>query len=81
MINIYDNGAIMLGTVKMVREEIEKEIKEDIDMCCVDANEILEDLKDLDDEGIVAINYDCGMGYYIDYWYKSDIVKRGGENE
>lgn len=23
---------------------------------------------------IVAINYDCGMGYSIDYWHENDKV-------
>lgn len=80
MINIYDNGAIMLGTVKMVKEEIKREKEENIDMCFADIDEILEDLEDLEDDSIVAINYDFGMGYSMDYWYKSDIIKRGGEN-
>ena len=39
--------------------------------------EILEELKDFKDNTIVAINYDNGMGYSIDYWEKEDIVKEG----
>lgn len=72
---IYDNGAIMLGNVKMVREEIQKEIKENVDMFCADMEEILKDLEELSNETIVAINYDCGMGYSIDYWHEDDIIK------
>ena len=76
MNNIYDNGSIMLGNVKMIREEIKKEIELDIDMCFVDMGEILKDIEDLDDNDIVAINYDNGMGYSIDYWHNShDLVK------
>lgn len=75
MNKIYDNGAIMLGSVKMVREEIEKEIKENVDMFCVDMEEILKDLEELSNETIVAINYDNGMGYSIDYWHEDDIIK------
>ncbi len=75
MNKIYDNGAIMLGNVKMVKEEIQKEIKENVDMFCVDMEEILKDLEELSNETIVAINYDCGMGYSIDYWHEDDIVK------
>ena len=75
MNRIYDNGAIMLGNVKMVREEIEKEIKENVDMFCVDMEEILKDLEELPNETIVAINYDNGMGYSIDYWHEDDIIK------
>lgn len=72
---IYDNGAIMLGNVKMVREEIQKEIKENVDMFCADMEEILKDLEELSNETIVAINYDNGMGYTIDYWHEDDIIK------
>lgn len=46
MNKVYDNGALMLGNIKMVIEEIEKEIKEDLDMCFVDQNELLKDLKE-----------------------------------
>ena len=72
---IYDNGAIMLENVKMVREEIQKEIKENVDMFCADMEEILKDLEELSNETIVAINYDNGMGYSIDYWHEDDIIK------
>lgn len=75
MNRIYDNGAIMLGNVKMVREEIQKEIKENVDMFCADMEEILKDLEELSNETIVAINYDCGMGYSMDYWHEDDIIK------
>ena len=76
MNNLYDNGEIMLGSVKMVREEIEKELKENVDMCCADMEEILKDISDLDNEDIVSINYGSGMGYSIDYWHNShDLVK------
>lgn len=76
MKNIYDNGAIMLGNVKMVRESIQYQLKNGIDMYCADMEEILQDIKDLDDNDIVAINYDNGMGYSIDYWHNShDLIK------
>ena len=75
MNKIYDNGAIMLGNVKMVREEIEKEIKENVDMFCADMEEILKDLEEFSNEDIVAIDYECGMGYTISCWRKNDIVK------
>lgn len=72
---IYDNGAIMLGNVKMVKEEIKREIEKNIDMCFADMEEILKDLEEFSNETIVAINYDSGMGYSIDYWHEDDIVK------
>ena len=37
--------------------------------------EILQDLKELEDNTIVAINYDNGMGYTIDYWDEKDILE------
>lgn len=75
MNKIYDNGAIMLGNVKMVKEEILKELKNGVDMCFADMEEILKDLEEFSNETIVAINYDNGMGYSIDYWNEDSIVK------
>lgn len=78
MNRIYDNGALMLGNVQDVIMEIEKEIKEDLDMCAVNQEELLKDLKELRDvdyDMVVCINYDMGMGYDIDYWTSNDIVK------
>lgn len=78
MNRIYDNGALMLGNVQDVIMEIERQIKEDIDLCMVDAEELLKDLKELrniDYDMVVCINYDNGMGYSIDYWDSNDIVK------
>ena len=82
MKNIYDNGALMLGNVQDLIMEIEREIKEDIDMLGADIEELIKDLKelrDIDCEMVVCINYDNGMGYSIDYWSSKDIVKKGGE--
>ena len=36
--------------------------------------EILEDLKNFNDDTIIALNYDNGMGYSFDYWEESDKV-------
>ena len=81
MNNIYDNGALMLGNIQDVIMEIEKEIKKDIDMC-INAEEILEELKELrnvDYDMIVMINYENPMGYTIDYWSSNDIIKKEGK--
>jgi len=76
MYNIYDNGALMLGNIKDVINEVENEIKKDIDMIDVDKEELLKDLKELEDiADIVMVNYDNPMGYTIDYWTKKDMVK------
>lgn len=82
MNKIYDNGALMLGNVQDVIMEIEREIEKDIDMLGVDMEELLKDLKelrDIDYEMVVCIDYDNGMGYSIDYWSSKDIVKGGEE--
>ena len=70
MNNIYDNGEILLGKVKDIIEYTKKQ--ETIDE---ETEEILQDLKELEDNTIAAINYDNGMGYAIDYWDEKDILK------
>ena len=47
MNKIYDNGALMLGNVQDLIMEIEREIKEDIDMLGADMEDILKELKEL----------------------------------
>lgn len=83
MKNIYDNGKLMLGNVQDLIMETEREIKEDINMLDDDiVKDILKELKelrDIDYDMVVCINYDNGMGYTIDYWSSKDIVKKGGE--
>lgn len=73
MNNLYDNGTILLGTKKDIVEQIYNNmLEEEQDELY---QEILEDLKCLKDDTIVALNYDNGMGYSIDYWEKEDIIK------
>lgn len=84
MNKIYDNGALMLGNVQDLIIEIEREIKEDIDMLGADMEDILKKLKelrDMDYEMIVCINYENYdyLGYAIDYWSSKDIIKKGGD--
>lgn len=84
MNKIYDNGALMLGNVQDLIMEIEREIKEDIDMLGADMENILKELKelrDIDYEMVVCINYDNGMGYSIDYWSSKDIINKESEEE
>ena len=69
--NVYDNGEIVLGKVKWVKKYI-RENAEDI----TEVEDILKDLEDLDTDTIVAVNYDHGMGYSIDYWTYNDIVNK-----
>lgn len=82
MNKIYDNGSLMLGNVQDVIMEVERQKRENIDMLDADMEEMLKDLKelrDIDYEMVVCINYDNGMGYTIDYWSSVDIVKGGEE--
>lgn len=84
MNKIYDNGALMLGNVQDLIMEIERETKEDIDMFGIDMNKLLKDLKelrDIDYEMVVCINYDdIPYGEYkLDVWSSKDIVKGGEE--
>jgi hypothetical protein len=70
MKKIYDNGTMVLGQVNKVREYLIK-YNEEEDFI----KDIINDLKEEKDDTIVAINYDLGMGYSIDYWDEKDIVK------
>lgn len=78
MNKIYDNGALLLGNIQDVIKEVERELKENIDMFDTDMEELLKELKELrniDYDMIVCINYDNGINYSIDYWTSKDIVK------
>lgn len=73
MNNLYDNGTILLGTKKDIVEQIYNNmLEEEQDELYQD---ILDDLKDFKDDTIVALNYDCGMGYSFDWWEIGDIIK------
>jgi hypothetical protein len=69
--NVYDNGEIVLGKVIWVKKYI-RENADDI----TEVEDILKDLEELYINDIVAIHYDHGMGYSIDYWTYNDIVDK-----
>lgn len=73
MENIYDNGTVMLGNVKQIKEYTEKQFEKEL-IEDYEREEILEELKDFKDSDIVAINYDCGMGLSIEGWGINDII-------
>ena len=75
MNKIYDNGALLIGNINMVINEVEREIKEDIDMVFTDKEELLMLSKLKDIAEIVYIDYENPMGYTINYWCKNDILK------
>lgn len=69
MKNIYDNGRLCLGEVGKIRQQLIDNAEETWEI-----EDILEELKELEDNTIVAINYDNGMGYSIEYWTTKDII-------
>ena len=69
MQNIYDNGRLCLGEVGKIRQQLIDNAEETWEI-----EDILEELKEFEDNTIVAINYDNGMGYSIDYWTNEDII-------
>ena len=70
MENIYDNGRVCLGEVEKIRQKLIENTNEEWEI-----EDILEELKELENDTIVAINYDNGMGYLIEYWTKKDMEK------
>lgn len=78
MRGIYDNGQVMVGNINDVINEVEQEIKDDMDMCFVDKQALLKELRELRELGayIVYIDYDRPMGdYELVYWYEEDKIK------
>ena len=79
MIDVYDNGALMLGRVDKVIEEIKREIDEDLDMIFTNKDELLDDLYDIyniDTQAIVCVDYENPMGYDIYHWNESDRIRK-----
>ena len=73
MNSLYDNGTILLGTKKDIVNQIYNNMLEEEND--EEYMEILEDLKDFKEDTIVALNYDNGMGYSIDYWDSKDKLE------
>ena len=69
MQNIYDNGRLCLGEVGKIKQDLINNAEETWEI-----EDILEELKELEDNTIVAINYDSGMGYSIEYWTTKDKI-------
>ena len=73
---IYDNGNVLLGTVKNIKEYTKKYMetldtiddRSELDMF----EEILSDLKEEKNDTIVAIDYENNgyMGYSMEFWRK-----------
>lgn len=74
MDKIYDNGTVMLGNVKKIKDYTERLFKDKR----IDEEEYLDIKKELsyfEDNQIIAINYDCGMGLSIEDWSPEDVIK------
>lgn len=69
MENIYDNGTILLGKINNIKNYVRKNFEN-----FEEFEELIQDLEEFDEETIVTINYDNGMGYIINYWEKKDIL-------
>ena len=69
MKEIYDNGRVCLGEVGKIKQDLIDNGAETWEI-----EDILEELKEFEDNTIVAINYDNGMGYSIEYWTTRDKV-------
>lgn len=68
--NVYDNGTMVLGNIYNVKDYICRNC-DDFD----EVKDIIKDLEDWEEDTMVAINYDCGMGYSIDYWEQNSKVE------
>ncbi|MBO7733021.1 MAG: hypothetical protein J6S67_10720 [Methanobrevibacter sp.] len=74
MNNIYDNGDQLIGKCGDIKKYNDRVYKENI----LDEdtyNELKEELKEIDDESIIMIDYSCGMGLYIRVWEKDEVIK------
>lgn len=75
MNKIYDNGYMLLGEYKHLLKFVDKQlIDNEDDEIILTIKQELEDLK-LDDDTIVCINYDSGMGNTYDWWDKKDCME------
>lgn len=74
---VYDNGYKMLGTVKNIRNYIQKEIRYIISQGEEhnELDDMLEEIKEYSDEDIVLIDYDRPMGFGLDVFDKYDKME------
>lgn len=72
---IYDNGYMLLGGYQHLLKFVDKQlIDNEDDEFILTIKQELEDLQ-LDDDTIVCINYDSGMGNTYDWWDKKDCME------
>ena len=69
MNNVYDNGLMIIGGIENVELYLVNYCKEKLRV-----SEILEELKDFNEDWIVAINY-SNQVYHIGYWHVKHDIK------
>lgn len=74
MNKIYDNGEILLGRAKDILNYMENNNNSFDENDYIDIKNDLKELLESDEDVIVYVNYDNGMGYFIDYWNKDDEI-------
>ena len=77
---VYDNGEMLLGLVPDIKKYLVENMELDDEEQDIEIKGMLEDLEELGDNNIVAINYDFGMGYLIYNWdTEKDLMTGGNE--
>lgn len=64
---VYDNCEKNIGNVKNVKQYVENNC-EDYE----EVKDIIEELKKFEENTIVLLDYNNGMGFTIDYWTEKD---------
>ena len=74
---VYDNGYKMLGSVKNMRNYIQKAIRYNVSQGeeHKELDDMLEEIKEYSDEDIVLIDYDRPMGFGLDVFNKYDEME------
>ena len=64
---VYDNCEKIIGNVKNVKQYVENN--------CEDYEEVkdmIEELKNFEENTMIVLDYNNGMGFTIDYWTEKD---------
>ena len=74
---VYDNGYQMLGTVKNMRNYIQKCIRYNINQGDEhkELDDLLEEVKEYSDEDVIMIDYDRPMGFSLYVFNKDDLME------
>ena len=77
MKSVYDNGYQMMGTIKNMRNYIQKCIRYNISQgeTPKELEELLEEIKTYSDEDVVMIDYDRPMGFALYIFNKDDLME------